>query len=128
MQEVPVSGGLIVTTPQDVALQDVKRGIAMFHTVNTPVLGIVENMSHYVCPQCGTEEALFGSGGGRREAAALGVPLLAEIPLVSEVRASMDRGEPIVVAEPAGVVAEIFGRLATATFDALGMAADVPAS
>jgi ATP-binding protein involved in chromosome partitioning len=128
MQEVPVSGGLIVTTPQDVALQDVKRGIAMFQTVNTPVLGIVENMSHYVCPQCGTEEAMFGSGGGRREAAALGVPLLAEIPLVPEVRACMDRGEPIVVADPEGVVAVSFGRLAAATLDALEATAAVPES
>jgi ATP-binding protein involved in chromosome partitioning len=123
MQQVPVSGGLIVTTPQDVALQDVKRGISMFQTVNTPVLGVVENMSHYVCPRCGTRDEIFGAGGGRREAEALGIPLLAEIPLEPEVRASMDRGAPVVVASPEHEVSARFDALAAATLDALDRAA-----
>jgi ATP-binding protein involved in chromosome partitioning len=118
LQEVPVSGGVIVTTPQDVALQDVKRGIAMFQTVQTPVLGIVENMSEYVCPRCGMVEDLFGAEGGKREAAALGAPLLGQIPLVAELRASMDRGHPMLVADPSHPVsrrvAEIAERVATA--------------
>lgn len=119
MQVVPVSGGVIVTTPQDVALQDVKRGISMFAAVQTPVFGLVENMSHYTCPQCGTSEPIFGSGGGRREAKTLDVPLLAEVPLVPEVRAAMDRGEPIVVAEPSGAVATTFKELAGTVLRAL---------
>jgi len=112
VQQVPVSGGVIVTTPQDVALQDVQRGIAMFDTVSTPVLGIVENMSYYECPGCGSREDVFGHEGGRREAAALGVALLAEIPLVPELRASMDRGEPVVVSDPSSPVAGAFGTIA----------------
>ncbi len=120
MQLVPVSGGVIVTTPQDVALQDVKRGISMFAAVQTPVFGLVENMSHYTCPQCGTSEPIFGSGGGKREAESLQVPLLAEIPLVPEVRAAMDRGEPIVIAEPEGTVAAAFKKLAGSILRALG--------
>jgi len=119
VQEVPVSGGVIVTTPQDVALQDVQRGIAMFQTVNAPVLGIVENMSWYECPHCGTREDLFGSEGGRREAEALGVELLGELPLVAEIRASMDRGAPIVVADPASASAAAFRAVADKVVAAL---------
>src|SRR6266850_5581711 len=90
VQQVPVAGAVMVTTPQDVALLDVGRGIAMFAQVQTPVLGIVENMAGYACPRCDTREDVFGRGGGRREAEALGVPFLGEIPLISEIRASMD--------------------------------------
>ncbi len=100
LQEVPISGGVIVTTPQDVALQDVRRGIAMFQTVQAPVLGVIENMSEYVCPHCGTAEAIFGSEGGRREAEALETPLLGSLPLVAELRASMDQGNPLVISDP----------------------------
>ena len=112
VQQVPVSGGVIVTTPQDVALQDVQRGIAMFDTVSTPVLGIVENMSYFECEGCGSREDLFGHGGGRREAAALGVVLLAQIPLVPALRESMDRGAPVVVADPSSPVAAAFDTIA----------------
>jgi ATP-binding protein involved in chromosome partitioning len=119
VQQVPVSGGVIVTTPQDVALQDVQRGISMFQTVNAPVLGIVENMSFYECPSCGTHEDVFGHGGGQREAAALGVEFLGEIPLVPELRASMDRGAPIVVAQPASAVTGVFHAIAAKVASAL---------
>ncbi len=112
LQQVPVAGGVIVTTPQDVALQDVKRGISMFQTVNAPVLGIVENMSVFVCPSCGTRDEIFGHGGGRREAAELGVPFLGEIPLVPELRASMDAGRPLVAADPGHEVAQRFADVA----------------
>jgi len=113
VQQVPVSGGVIVTTPQDVALQDVQRGIAMFDTVSTPVLGIVENMSYYECEGCGAREDLFGHEGGRREAEALGVALLAEIPLVPALREGMDRGTPVVVGDPSSPVAAAFAAIAT---------------
>jgi ATP-binding protein involved in chromosome partitioning len=119
LQEVPVTGGVIVTTPQDLALQDVKRGIAMFDTVQTPVLGIVENMSQYVCPRCGTAEDIFGAAGGRREAESLGVPLLGSIPLVGELRASMDRGTPLVVSQPDHPVAKLFVDIAGRVVNAL---------
>jgi ATP-binding protein involved in chromosome partitioning len=112
LQEVPVAGGVIVTTPQDVALQDVRRGITMFDTVQTPVLGVVENMSEYVCPHCGTSEAIFGTDGGSREALALNVPLLGKIPLVGDLRASMDRGVPIFVDQPDHPVSKVFAEIA----------------
>ena len=119
LQEVPVAGGVIVTTPQDVALQDVKRGIAMFATVQTPVLGIVENMSGYACPRCGAREDLFGEAGGRREAEALGVPLLGTIPLVPALRASMDEGHPLSIAEPEHPVARVLVDIADRVVAAL---------
>ncbi len=119
VQQVPVSGGVIVTTPQDVALQDVQRGIAMFDTVSTPVLGIVENMSYYECPGCASREDVFGHEGGRREAATLGVELLAEIPLVPELRASMDRGAPLVIADATSPVTVVFQAIAAKVAAAL---------
>jgi ATP-binding protein involved in chromosome partitioning len=121
LQEVPISGGVIVTTPQDVALQDVKRGIAMFETVQTPVLGVVENMSHYICPHCGTSEDIFGVEGGKREAESLGTPLLGQIPLVADLRASMDRGAPIVVADAAHPVAQRIAEVAARVASAIGV-------
>ena len=122
VQQVPVSGALIVTTPQDVALEDVRRGIAMCATVHAPVLGVVENMSHYDCPRCGRREDIFGAGGGRREADALGIELLGEIPLVAEVGASMDRGAPLVVSAPSHPVAALFDALAGKVMRALDRA------
>ena len=100
VQQVPLAGGVVVTTPQDVAILDVERGIAMFNQVNTPVLGVVENMSGYVCPKCGTRDEIFGSGGGARLERDFGVPLLARIPLVPAVRVGGDAGTPIVVEQP----------------------------
>lgn len=112
LQEVPVTGGIIVTTPQDIALQDVRRGIGMFATVQAPVLGIVENMSPYICPHCGTEEPIFGADGGRKEADLLGIQLLGTIPVVAELRASMDHGIPLVVAQPQHPISQTFADVA----------------
>lgn len=128
LQEVPVSGGVIVTTPQDVALQDVRRGIGMFATVQTPVIGVVENMSGYVCPHCGTEEAIFGTDGGRREADALQLDLLASIPLASDLRESMDRGFPLVIDRPDHPVTAAFATIAERVASALDAARDHAAS
>ncbi|MBI3770965.1 MAG: Mrp/NBP35 family ATP-binding protein [Deltaproteobacteria bacterium] len=100
VQQVPLAGGVIVTTPQDVALLDVKRGITMFQQVNAPVLGVVENMSFHVCSGCGSRAEIFGHGGGETMARQFGVPFLGAIPLVRDIRAAGDRGVPIVVADP----------------------------
>jgi ATP-binding protein involved in chromosome partitioning len=112
VQQVPVTGAVIVTTPQDVALLDVGRGVAMFAQVSTPVLGVVENMAGYVCPSCGTEDPVFGEGGGARLAEHFGVPLLARVPLVPAVREGGDRGVPLVAAAPEHPVARVFRDLA----------------
>ncbi|HXJ35787.1 MAG TPA: Mrp/NBP35 family ATP-binding protein [Candidatus Eisenbacteria bacterium] len=112
VQQVPVTGAVIVTTPQDVALLDVGRGIAMFAQVATPVLGVVENMAGYVCASCGTDDPIFGEGGGQRLADAFGVPLLGRIPLAPAVRVGGDAGTPIVVAEPRHPVSDAFRALA----------------
>jgi ATP-binding protein involved in chromosome partitioning len=111
-QQVPLSGAVIVTTPQDVALLDVARGISMFAQVATPVIGVVENMSGYACSQCGAVDAVFGEGGGAVLAARVGVPLLARIPLLDAVRVQGDAGVPIVVAAPALPVSALYRDLA----------------
>jgi ATP-binding protein involved in chromosome partitioning len=112
VQQVPLTGAVVVTTPQDVALLDVGRGVAMFAQVSTPVLGVVENMAGYVCPSCGTEDPVFGEGGGARLAEHFGVPLLARIPLVPAVREGGDRGVPLVAQAPDHPVARVFRELA----------------
>src|SRR5579871_2401599 len=99
-QRVPVSGAIIVTTPQDIALADARKGLAMFEKVSVPVLGIVENMSTFSCPNCGHVEHIFGAGGGTRLAAQHGVALLGELPLDTRIREEADGGRPSVVAEP----------------------------
>lgn len=123
LQQVPVTGGVIVTTPQDVALLDVGRGVAMFAQLSTPVLGVVENMAGYRCPECGTEDAVFGEGGGARLAEHFGVPLLAQIPLLPAVREGGDRGVPLVAADPQHPVARIFRELAERVAAAAAQAA-----
>jgi len=122
VQEVPVSGGVIVTTPQRVSTLDVERGIAMFNQVNAPVLGVIENMSHYVCPKCGKREELFGAGGGSQVARAFGIPLLGQIPLVPELRVSGDMGTPLVIAQPEHPVSRIFLDIAAKVLE--GVAAE----
>jgi ATP-binding protein involved in chromosome partitioning len=99
-QRVPLAGAVIVSTPQDVALIDARRGVRMFEKVGVPVLGLIENMSFYCCPNCGHRAELFGHGGGRREAAKLGVEFLGELPLKLAIRELADAGTPIVAAQP----------------------------
>lgn len=100
VQTIPLTGAVIVTTPQDVALADARKGLVMFNKVNVPVLGIVENMSYYVCDHCGHREDIFDSGGGARTAQELGVPFLGEIPINTKIRIGGDKGNPIVAADP----------------------------
>lgn len=99
-QKVPFTGAIIVTTPQDVALIDARKGLAMFRKVNVPVLGIVENMSYFICRHCGEREEIFGHGGGRKTAEMLGVPFLGEIPIDPKVVLGGDTGQPIVTLDP----------------------------
>ncbi len=101
-QRVPVTGAVVVTTPQDIALADARKGIEMFQKVNVPVLGIIENMSLHICSNCGHEEAIFGEHGGERLSAEYGVPLLGALPLERRIREETDGGKPTVIAEPDG--------------------------
>jgi ATP-binding protein involved in chromosome partitioning len=114
-QRIPVAGSIVVTTPQDVALDDVRRAVAMFRKVNVPVLGLVENMSTHICSNCGHEEAVFGHGGGARIAEETGLPLIGELPLEASLGRSTDRGAPITVAEPEHPVAMRFREIARKT-------------
>jgi ATP-binding protein involved in chromosome partitioning len=107
-QAVPLAGAVIVSTPQDLALIDARRGIAMFRRVEVPVLGIVENMSTFICPHCGTRSDIFGHGGARKEAERLGVPFLGEVPLHMDIREKSDAGLPVVATEPDGPHAAIY--------------------
>jgi ATP-binding protein involved in chromosome partitioning len=114
-QRVPVSGAVIVTTPQDIALADARKGLKMFEKVAVPVLGIVENMSTHVCSNCGHEEHIFGAGGGARLATESGVSLLGELPLDGRIREEADRGQPTVVAEPESARARAYFDMARRT-------------
>ncbi len=111
-QQVPLRGAVIVSTPQDLALIDARRGIAMFRRVNVPVLGIVENMSMFICPHCGTRSDIFGHGGARHEAERLSVPFLGEVPLAIDIREKSDAGAPVVATDPDGPHAKIFRDIA----------------
>ena len=111
-QNVPLSGAVIVSTPQDLALIDARKGIAMFKRVEVPILGIVENMSYFLCPSCGTRSDIFGHGGARNEAKKVGVPFLGEVPLHMDIRETSDSGMPITVTAPDSVHAGIFRELA----------------
>jgi ATP-binding protein involved in chromosome partitioning len=111
-QQVPLRGAVIVSTPQDLALADARRGIAMFRRVNVPVLGIIENMSYFLCPECGTRSDIFGHGGARHEAERLAVPFLGEIPLHIDIREKSDSGRPVVATEPDGPHAKLYREIA----------------
>ena len=111
-QQVPLSGALIVTTPQDIALLDARKALRMFERVAVPVLGVIENMSTHVCSNCGHEEPIFGAGGGERMAAQYQVPFLGSLPLDLRIREQTDRGQPTVVAEPAGALARAYHDIA----------------
>ncbi|HUB66269.1 MAG TPA: Mrp/NBP35 family ATP-binding protein [Candidatus Methylacidiphilales bacterium] len=114
VQTVALSGAVIVTTPQEVALIDARKAATMFAKVNVPIIGLVENMSHFVCPNDGNHYAIFGSGGGEREAARLQVPLLAQIPLQMELRESGDKGLPLIASAPTSPTGKLFYKAAEA--------------
>ena len=118
-QQVPLKGAVIVSTPQDLALIDARRGIAMFQRVNVPVLGIIENMSYFLCPQCGTRSDIFSHGGARHEAERLGVPFLGEVPLHMDIREKSDAGLPVVATEPDGPLATVYRDIAAKVRDQL---------
>jgi ATP-binding protein involved in chromosome partitioning len=111
-QKVPVTGALIVTTPQDIALIDARKGLKMFEKVGIPILGVVENMSFHVCPKCGHESHIFGAGGAARMCRDYGTELLGQLPLDEAIRSQADSGKPTVVSDPDGALAEIYRRIA----------------
>jgi len=111
-QKVPVTGAVIVTTPQDIALLDARKGLKMFEKVGIPILGVVENMSMHICSNCGHHEAIFGEGGGEKMCADFGVDFLGRLPLQLSIREQADSGTPTVVAEPDGAVANIYKAIA----------------
>ncbi|WP_366656487.1 iron-sulfur cluster carrier protein ApbC [Fodinicurvata sp. EGI_FJ10296] len=118
-QQVPLSGAVIVSTPQDIALLDARKGLNMFRKVDVPVFGIVENMSYFVCSNCGAQHDVFGHGGARREAERLGIPFLGEIPLHLAIRETSDGGTPVVVSNPEGEHAYAFVSIAELVRDTL---------
>jgi ATP-binding protein involved in chromosome partitioning len=118
-QQVPLRGAVIVSTPQDLALVDARRGIAMFRRVNVPVLGIVENMSYFLCPECGSRADIFGHGGARHEAERQGVPFLGEVPLHIQIREKSDAGLPVVATDPDGPHAMTYRAIAARVRDGL---------
>jgi ATP-binding protein involved in chromosome partitioning len=122
-QQVPLKGAVIVSTPQDLALIDARRGVAMFKRVNVPVLGVVENMSYFLCPSCGTRSDIFSHGGAHKEAERLGVPFLGEVPLHMTIREKSDAGLPVVATEPDGPHAKIYREIAAKVRDQIKGAA-----
>jgi ATP-binding protein involved in chromosome partitioning len=111
-QQVTLAGAVIVSTPQDIALIDARRGLTMFNKVNVPVLGIIENMSYFICPHCGGRSEIFAHGGARREAVRLGTEFLGEVPLDLAIRETSDGGAPITVAQPGSPHARQFREIA----------------
>ena len=111
-QKVPVTGAVIVTTPQDIAIIDARKGLKMFEKVGIPILGVVENMSFHVCPKCGHQSHIFGSGGAERMSKEYGTELLGQLPLDESIRRQADSGRPTVVSDPDGEAAEIYRRIA----------------
>jgi ATP-binding protein involved in chromosome partitioning len=111
-QKIPVTGAIIVTTPQDIALLDARKGLKMFEKVNIPILGIVENMSTHICSKCGHEEHIFGTGGGELMAKDYNIDLLGALPLDMSIRMQADSGKPTVIAEPESKVAAIYKEIA----------------
>ena len=125
-QRISLAGAVIVSTPQDIALIDARRGVRMFEKTLVPILGIVENMSAFCCPNCGHETPLFGHGGARREAETLGVPFLGEIPLLLDIRMTADAGTPISASDPDSPAAAAFSALAARVWAGLGQARPAP--
>jgi ATP-binding protein involved in chromosome partitioning len=127
-QQVPLKGAVIVSTPQDLALIDARRGVAMFRRVNVPILGIVENMSYFLCPSCGERSDIFSHGGAQREAERMNVPFLGEVPLHMTIREKSDAGLPVVATEPDSSHAKIYRDIAAKIRDQLGQSGDSPAA
>src|SRR6202044_2071405 len=125
-QQVPLAGAVIVSTPQDIALLDARKGLNMFRKVDVPVLGIVENMSYFLCPHCGERSDIFSHGGARREAEELGGPFLGEVPLAIETREPPDSGKPIVVSNPGSAHAKVYRSIAEKVWAALGPSERAP--
>jgi ATP-binding protein involved in chromosome partitioning len=126
-QQVPLSGAVIVSTPQDLALIDARKGLAMFQKVNVPVLGLIENMSYFLCPSCGTRSDIFGHGGAEEEARKLGLPFLGGVPLHMEIRERSDSGKPIVATMPEGPQAQIYRDIAARVWGEVQKSAGVAA-
>jgi ATP-binding protein involved in chromosome partitioning len=120
-QQTPLTGAVIVSTPQDIALIDARRGIAMFQKVNVPLLGLIENMSSFCCPTCNHVTPIFGHGGARREAEMRGIPFLGEIPLDIQIRETSDDGRPVVATEPDGVHARHYTDIARNVWSAISL-------
>ena len=118
-QGTQLSGAVIVSTPQDLSLIDARRGITMFRKVDVPILGIVENMAHFICPDCGAQHAIFGEGGARDEATRLGVPFLGAVPLTMALRQASDAGQPVVARDPDGALGQAYAALARGVMAAL---------
>lgn len=118
-QGTTLAGAVIVSTPQDLALVDARRGIAMFNKVDVPVLGLIENMAHFTCTECGKEHALFGTGGAKAEAQRLDVPFLGAVPLTMDLRAASDNGQPLVARDPEGIVGQLYIGMASALWASL---------
>jgi ATP-binding protein involved in chromosome partitioning len=118
-QQVPLAGAVIVSTPQDLALIDARRGVEMFRRVNVPVLGVIENMSYFICPKCHERHDIFGHGGAHTEADRLGVPFLGEVPLHMAIRETSDSGRPVVATDPDGPHAKIYREIAGRVRDQL---------
>jgi ATP-binding protein involved in chromosome partitioning len=118
-QQVPLSGAIIVSTPQDLALIDARKGLNMFRKVDVPVLGIIENMSYFVCPKCGERSDIFGHGGARMEAEKLGIPFLGGVPLHMDIRATSDEGRPIVASSPDSAHAQVYRDIAAKAWSEL---------
>jgi len=118
-QQVPLAGAVIVSTPQDLALIDARKGLNMFNKVEVPVLGIVENMSYFIAPDTGNRYDIFGHGGARKEAERIGVPFLGEVPLTMDIRETSDAGTPVVVSNPEGAAAKTYREIATRVWEGL---------
>jgi ATP-binding protein involved in chromosome partitioning len=118
-QQVPLAGAVIVSTPQDIALQDARKGLNMFRRVDVPVLGFIENMSYFLCPHCGERTDIFSHGGAKAEAEKLGVEFLGELPLDIAIRETSDGGNPIVVADPQSKYAETYRAIAARLWQVL---------
>ena len=116
-QQVPLKGAVIVSTPQDLALIDARRGVSMFKRINVPVLGVVENMSYFLCPKCGERSDIFSHGGAQKEATRLGVPFLGEVPLDMAIREKSDAGLPVVATAPDGPHAKLYRDIAAKVWE-----------